>query len=75
MDRGRDVQDGKTALHRAATSGHTELVKLLLQSGAIVDLATEALCTASELGHVEVVKTLLDHGAPVDAIAKVAAIA
>ncbi len=58
-------------MHRAATGGHTELVRLLLQSGAIVDLATEALCSAAELGHIEVVRVLLEHGAPVNSFAKV----
>ena len=30
-------QDGRTALHRASISGHTDVVKLLVDSGAHID--------------------------------------
>ena len=34
-------QDGNTALHRAAWTGHTETVKLLLENGADTNAADE----------------------------------
>ena len=34
-------QSGRTALMRASGSGHTDVVQLLLSSGAQVDLETE----------------------------------
>ena len=31
------IQDGDTALHGAASRGHTKVVRLLIQSGATLD--------------------------------------
>ena len=31
------IQDGNTPLHHAASQGHTEVVQLLIQSGATLD--------------------------------------
>ena len=32
------LQDGETALHRAALRGHVEVVKMLVKYGAAVDI-------------------------------------
>ena len=32
------MQDGQTALHRASSSGHTDVVKLLVDSGAQINI-------------------------------------
>ncbi len=64
---GDPVPDGETALMAASEKGYTEIVKLLLDYGAKVDLqdvlGKTALYKASEKGHQEVVKLLLDKGA------------
>jgi ankyrin repeat protein len=56
-----------TPLHIASIDGYAEVVKLLLDSGCVVDPINEAKDTplhdAIENGHVEVVKLLLDAGA------------
>ncbi|KAK3272898.1 hypothetical protein CYMTET_18833 [Cymbomonas tetramitiformis] len=61
---------GHVALHRAAASGNLEVVRLLLDSGAEVDIAWcsrgyafTALSMACLQGHSEVVKLLLERGA------------
>ena len=36
-------QDGQTALHRASKSGHTDVVKLLVDYGAQIDNKTKVL--------------------------------
>ena len=57
-------------LMMASSEGHTDIVKLLLQRGAQVDLQDNvgltALMWASEAGNVETVQLLLEHGARVD---------
>ncbi len=66
--------DNLTPLHIAAFSGHTEIVRLLLASGAdkegakkgSADLARTPLIFAVEQGHAEVVSTLIDAGANVN---------
>ena len=54
-------------MNLAANNGHIEVVKLLLENGADVTIATESgitpLNSASGGGHVEVVKLLLEKGA------------
>jgi ankyrin repeat protein len=62
---------GKTALMWASEFGHTEVVRLLLEKGALLDEKDErrgwtALMQASYKGHTEVVRLLLDKGALVD---------
>ena len=55
---------GLTALMMASANGHTEIVKLLLDKGADVNVKNTygitALFTASVHGHTEIVKLLLD---------------
>lgn len=72
-EEGYDVNDqdnaGNTPLHEAALNGHLEIVKLLVERGANVNMQSfdmfldTPLIDASANGHIEVVKYLLDHGA------------
>ena len=61
---------GRTALHRAATGGHVEVLTALLEKGATVGAATfegaTALHLAAGRGHAEACKVLIDGGAQVD---------
>lgn len=57
---------GETALMFASTIGHTQLVELLLQHGAVTTAVTKeneftALMLASSRGHVEIVQLLAQH--------------
>ena len=65
----RDSRD-HTPLTLAATCGHDEMVNLLLEKGANVNMKGgvygSALQAASFIGHGQVVKLLLDHGADVN---------
>ena len=36
------IQNGETALHRAALYGHVEVVKMLVEYGAVVDIRNKA---------------------------------
>lgn len=58
---------GATPLHTAATEGHADIVKLLIENGMHPGLAdwfgTTALHLASGRGHTEVVEILLSKGA------------
>jgi len=60
----------ETALIEAASHGHMEIVKLLVDRGADVNMKGEAwygpLHAASAGGYVEIVELLLDHGADVN---------
>ncbi|WP_420869220.1 ankyrin repeat domain-containing protein [Cupriavidus gilardii] len=58
---------GWTPLHYAATNGHLEIVRYLLEESAYVDAespnGTTPLMMATRGGHIETVKLLLDEGA------------
>ena len=63
-----------TALMWAATNGHTDIVKLLLDRGADIDAVyrdgNNALTLAATNGHANTVKLLLDRGADIDHVSK-----
>ena len=66
---------GDPPLHRAASSGHIRILRLLLKHGADVNrkdsrFGSAALDNAASFGRVEIVSILLDHGAHVDAQTK-----
>lgn len=66
--RGARVQhDGWTPLHYAATSGHNEIVQILLDHKAVLDTrspnGTTPMMMAAWGGHIMTVKLLLDAGA------------
>ena len=60
-------EKGQTALILAAECGHADIVELLLEAGAKVDLQANngqtALAAAAENGHADIVEILLDHNA------------
>jgi ankyrin repeat protein len=62
---------GYTALTGAVTSGHTEIVKWLLENGAEPNYryanGYTPLLTAAANGHLEILKALLTHGADLHA--------
>lgn len=62
---------GETALHKAAGSGHIEIMSLLLELGAFANFAEEdgytALHWGAQQGSVEMVRLLLVKGASIDA--------
>ena len=61
---------GATMLYGAAHGGHLEVVRFLLENGALIstesDVHLTALQVAAENGHVEVVKTLYKYGGVAD---------
>jgi ankyrin repeat protein len=65
--------DDLTALIPAASAGHLDVCKLLVQSGIDVNAADKdgitALMEASIMGHAKIVELLLEKGADVDAAA------
>ena len=62
--------DGLSALMLASANGHIEIVKLLLDNRAKVDMqennGVSALMMASDRGYIEVARLLLEQGAKVD---------
>ena len=62
--------DGWAALNGAATEGHQEIVRLLIDKGADLNIAimngSTALHMAPREGHQEIVRLLLDKGADVN---------
>ena len=62
-----------TALHFAASNGHVDVAKVLIQNGADVnavhnEVKRTALHHAAEYGHVDVAKVLIQNGADVNAV-------
>ena len=62
---------GMTPLHLASSLGHTEIVELLLENRADIDMVTvatgeTALHLATSGGHIATVKLLLERGAAVN---------
>ncbi|KAH9960208.1 ankyrin repeat-containing domain protein [Russula dissimulans] len=61
---------GATPLHAAASMGHIESTRVLLDHGADVDstnpIEEAPLAAAYENGHLDVMRLLIDHGANVD---------
>ncbi|MBI3928544.1 MAG: ankyrin repeat domain-containing protein [Armatimonadetes bacterium] len=73
LDQGADVNQRTpmgTALHVAASQGHTRLVRLLLERGADFTLLGNGGATVLQAptarGHLETVECLLEAGFPVD---------
>lgn len=72
----RDTDYGKSfsSLMLASQYGYTEIVKLLIDKGADLELkgknGATALILASEYGHIEIVKLLLDNNANINVQAK-----
>ncbi|MEX0940881.1 MAG: ankyrin repeat domain-containing F-box protein, partial [Candidatus Babeliales bacterium] len=66
----KNRKHGQTPLHLASLYDYPEVVKLLLENGAKVDIqdycGDTPLHGASFSGHTEVVKLLLENGAPID---------
>lgn len=66
---GKHLWTRRTPLIEAAANGHLDVVRLLVENGADVNLKGEAwegpLHFAAERGHVEIVQFLLDHGADI----------
>ena len=69
-------EDGRTALHVAAMSGETGIVKRLLKAGASVNFngGDSPLAHAATAGNVELVQMLIEAGAPVTRQAGVSAL-
>lgn len=68
IQRGAQVnRPGWTPLHYAATSGHTGMVKLLIEEHAFIDAQSPNLTTplmmAARMRHPSVVRTLIEEGA------------
>lgn len=68
IQRGAQVnRPGWTPLHYAATSGHTEMVKLLIEEHAFIDAQSPNLTTplmmAARMRHPAVVRILIEEGA------------
>jgi ankyrin repeat protein len=70
IDTNKTTSNGDTSLILAASKGHIDVVKLLLNYGAGINIARNdgatPLILAAQEGHIDVVKLLLDKGAEVD---------
>ena len=69
IEKGADVdrrdKDERTALMKAAQSGHTKIVRVLLEAGADLESKNKALMFAVMGGHKEIVKVLIEVGAEI----------
>ncbi len=65
----KDVRND-TAIHLASIGGHTELVRYLLDAGALIDIGdnenTTALGCVAIHGHMDIAELLIERGAAVD---------
>ncbi|OCL14600.1 ankyrin repeat protein, partial [Glonium stellatum] len=78
LERGADVElqdetpECQTCLHQAASTGSSQYIRMLAQSGANVNCRDNneytPLLLASEVGHLDAVQLLLQLGADVDAV-------
>jgi ankyrin len=77
LEQGSDINAGnrygQTPLHLAAKQGNSELIRLLLEQGAVVDAAENAagytpLHTAAAQGHADLCELLIRYGADPDAV-------
>ena len=63
----KEISLGRTPLYRAVHRGHKDIVILLLQNGADVNISNKAkdtpLHTAVDVGFMDIMKILLEHGA------------
>mmetsp|Transcript_97884 Transcript_97884/g.146804 ORF Transcript_97884/g.146804 Transcript_97884/m.146804 type:complete len:97 (+) Transcript_97884:66-356(+) len=63
-------EEHNTALMVAAMGGHTQVMALLIESGAVVEMVNSEgktpLIKASELGYVDACKALIDGGADIN---------
>jgi len=70
----QDINFYDTALTLASYRGHTEIVKLLVEKGAALDILANdgmtALIIAVAYGYTEIVKLLVEKGAALDILAK-----
>jgi ankyrin repeat protein len=68
---GHGLPDGDSLLHVAASCGHADIARLLIERGANVNATSNKgqnpLHYAAGNGHIDVAKVLLEHGAAVDA--------
>ena len=66
---GDNNDNGETPLYVASQNGHVEVVRLLIDAGALINQAKNSGATpilaASQDGHVDVVRLLIDGGATV----------
>ena len=64
-------EEGETQLHKETRNGNVELVRMLIEHGADVNVRTNysstPLLAAARFGNIEVVRVLLEHGANVEA--------
>ncbi|MBN1799180.1 MAG: ankyrin repeat domain-containing protein, partial [Spirochaetales bacterium] len=79
MKQGADVNaksdTNRTALFLASGNGHTEVVKLLIETGADVNIAdtvleSTAIHVAANMGYLEIVGLLIKNGADIDPVDK-----
>jgi ankyrin repeat protein len=67
-----ESKTGFTALRFACTKGHIEIVRLLLENSANIDVKDDigftSLSAASASGHTDVVKLLVENGADVETL-------
>ena len=65
-------EDARQDLHQAASEGHLEVVRLLVENGANVNARDEngrtPLFRAADEGHLDIVRLLVENGAEVNGL-------